>query len=82
MAQTRRIGKRNQRANGPKAPRFSYLPNYVPFLLGLAFLLLKLTHMGDRRITGETLSQFLYVFSGVSVILVIGLGPTKAEELE
>ena|SRR6266481_5429268 len=44
MAQTRRMGKGNQRADRPKAPRFS--PCYVHFLAGLAFLLLKLTRMG------------------------------------
>jgi hypothetical protein len=46
MAQTRRMGKRNQWADRPKAPRFS--PNYVPFLAGLAFLLFKLMRMSSR----------------------------------
>jgi hypothetical protein len=49
MAQTRRMGKRNQRAERPKAPRFSHC--YVPFLVGIAFPLLKLTRRGSRRIS-------------------------------
>jgi hypothetical protein len=49
MAQTRRMGKRNQRPDRPKAPRFSYLPNYVPFLAELAFLLFKLTRVVAAR---------------------------------
>ncbi len=45
MAQTRRMGKLNQTAHRPKSAEV-FVPNYVPFLAGLAFLLLKLTRMG------------------------------------
>jgi hypothetical protein len=49
MAQTRRMGKRNQRADLPKSGEVFALPNYVPFLAGLAFLLLKLKRRATAR---------------------------------
>lgn len=53
MAQTRRVGKLNQRADQPK--RRGFRPNYVPFVAGLAFLLLKLTRMGSCRTASNSL---------------------------
>ena len=48
MAQTRRMGKRNQRAGATKSAEvFALL--WVAFLAGLAFLLFKLMRMGSRR---------------------------------
>jgi hypothetical protein len=57
MAQTRRMGKRNRRADRPKAPRFSPYRNGLitpTDLVALSPRLLKLTRMSGRRITATS----------------------------
>jgi hypothetical protein len=53
------VNLRSRREERTSGPRFSYLPNYVPFLGGLVFLLLKLAQMGICRnhlpVTDETM---------------------------
>jgi hypothetical protein len=53
MAQTRRMGKLNPKGGPIKSAEVFALPNYVPFLAGLAFLLPKFTRMGSWRIAAE-----------------------------
>ena len=50
VAQTRRVGKHNERAAPTKSAVVFALPNYVPFLARLALPFFKLTPIGGCRI--------------------------------